>query len=134
MVSIPLSLAVGIALLNFTGFAPNQLSIAGLVLSLGLLVDDCIVAVENIERHLREGKRRYEAAIAATSQIPQSRLEAAPARIDRSDRQRPTTITANGGLTPLAMQGAGLYSPLAFVIIGGLVSSTFLSRFVTPAM
>lgn len=69
MVSIPLSLAVGIALLNVTGFSLNQLSIAGLVLSLGLLVDDSIVVVENIERHLREGKRRYEAAIAATSQI-----------------------------------------------------------------
>ncbi|MBX3445313.1 MAG: efflux RND transporter permease subunit [Parvibaculaceae bacterium] len=69
MVSIPLSLAVGIALLNATGFSLNQLSIAGLVLSLGLLVDDSIVVVENIERHLREGKRRYEAAIAATSQI-----------------------------------------------------------------
>ncbi|MBO6677171.1 efflux RND transporter permease subunit [Parvibaculum sp.] len=69
MVSIPLSLAVGIALLNVTGFSLNQLSIAGLVLSLGLLVDDSIVVVENIERHLREGKKRYEAAIAATSQI-----------------------------------------------------------------
>lgn len=69
MVSIPLSLAIGIALLNFFGFSLNQLSIAGLVLALGLLVDDSIVVVENIERHLRDGKRRYEAAIAATSQI-----------------------------------------------------------------
>ena len=69
MVSIPLSLAVGIAMLNATGFSLNQLSIAGLVVSHGLLVDDSIVVVENIERHLREGKRRYEAAIAATSQI-----------------------------------------------------------------
>src|SRR5690606_37961110 len=69
MVSIPLSLAVGIALLNVTGFSLNQLSIAGLVLSLGLLVDDSIVVVENIERHLREGKKSYDAAIAATWQI-----------------------------------------------------------------
>lgn len=69
MVSIPLSLAIGIALLNFFGFSLNQLSIAGLVLALGLLVDDSIVVVENIERYLREGKKRYEAAIAATSQI-----------------------------------------------------------------
>ncbi|MDO9126289.1 MAG: efflux RND transporter permease subunit, partial [Parvibaculum sp.] len=69
MVSIPLSLAIGVALLDFFGFSLNQLSIAGLVLALGLLVDDSIVVVENIERHLREGKKRYEAAIAATSQI-----------------------------------------------------------------
>ena len=45
-----------------------------------------------------------------------------------------TSMTAIGGLTALALEGSGLYSPLAFVIIGGLVSSTVLSRLVTPAM
>lgn len=69
MVSIPLSLAIGLSLMDFTGFSLNQLSIAGFVLALGLLVDDSIVVVENIERHIREGKGRLEAAIAATSQI-----------------------------------------------------------------
>ncbi|MDR3500251.1 MAG: efflux RND transporter permease subunit [Parvibaculum sp.] len=69
MVSIPLSLAIGLTMLDFAGFSLNQLSIAGFVLALGLLVDDSIVVVENIERHLREGKRRLEAVIAATSQI-----------------------------------------------------------------
>ena len=69
MVSIPLSLAIGLSLLDFAGFSLNQLSIAGFVLALGLLVDDSIVVVENIERHIREGKGRLEAAIAATSQI-----------------------------------------------------------------
>jgi multidrug efflux pump subunit AcrB len=43
-----------------------------------------------------------------------------------------TTMTAIGGLIPLAAQGSSLYSPLAAVIIGGLVSSTVLSRLVTP--
>ncbi|MGB3808737.1 MAG: efflux RND transporter permease subunit [Parvibaculum sp.] len=69
MVSIPLSLAIGLSMLDFAGFSLNQLSIAGFVLALGLLVDDSIVVVENIERHIREGKGRLEAAIAATSQI-----------------------------------------------------------------
>ena len=45
-----------------------------------------------------------------------------------------TTMTAIGGLMPLAVQGSGLYSPLAIVIIGGLVSSTLLGRLVTPVM
>jgi multidrug efflux pump subunit AcrB len=45
-----------------------------------------------------------------------------------------TSLTAIGGLTPLAIQGSGLYSPLAIVIIGGLVSSTLLARLVTPVM
>jgi multidrug efflux pump subunit AcrB len=45
-----------------------------------------------------------------------------------------TSLTAIGGLTPLAVQGSGLYSPLAVAIIGGLVSSTLLARLVTPVM
>ena len=45
-----------------------------------------------------------------------------------------TSLTAIGGLTPLALQGSGLYSPLAIVIIGGLISSTLLARLVTPVM
>jgi multidrug efflux pump subunit AcrB len=69
MVSIPLSLAIGLSVMNFMGFSLNQLSITGFVIALGLLVDDSIVVVENIERHIREGKGRLEAAIAATSQI-----------------------------------------------------------------
>ena len=69
MVSIPLSLAIGLTLLNAAGFSLNQLSIVGFVIALGLLVDDSIVVVENITRHLREGAGRREAAIAATRQI-----------------------------------------------------------------
>jgi multidrug efflux pump subunit AcrB len=45
-----------------------------------------------------------------------------------------TTMTAIGGLLPLALQGSGLYSPLAWVIIGGLVSSTLIARLVTPVL
>ena len=45
-----------------------------------------------------------------------------------------TTLTAIGGLLPLALQGSALYSPLAWVIIGGLVSSTLLARVVTPVL
>jgi multidrug efflux pump subunit AcrB len=69
MVSIPLSLAIGLTLLRFTGFTVNQLSIVGAVVALGLLVDDSIVVVENITRFLREGRSRVEAAIEATRQI-----------------------------------------------------------------
>ena len=45
-----------------------------------------------------------------------------------------TTLTAIGGLVPLVLEGAPLYAPLAMVIIGGLISSTFLARLVTPVM
>lgn len=69
MISIPLSLAIGLVLLNAMGFNLNQLSIVGLVVALGLLVDDSIVVVENIERWLREGYSRLDATIMATKQI-----------------------------------------------------------------
>jgi multidrug efflux pump subunit AcrB len=69
MIAIPLSLALGIVGLNLFGYSLNQLSIVGLVVALGLLVDDSIVVVENIERWLREGHSKKEAAVKATKQI-----------------------------------------------------------------
>lgn len=69
MMSIPLSLALGLAAIHAMGYSLNQLSIVGFVIALGLLVDDSIVVVENITRFLREGHGRKEAAIAASSQI-----------------------------------------------------------------
>jgi multidrug efflux pump subunit AcrB len=69
MIAIPLSLAFGIAVLYFLGYSLNQLSIAGFVVALGLLVDDSIVVVENIARHLRGGASRTKAALAGTKQI-----------------------------------------------------------------
>jgi multidrug efflux pump subunit AcrB len=69
MISIPLSLAMGLAGLYAIGYSLNQLSIAGFVVALGLLVDDSIVVVENIARFLRMGYSRERAAIEATKQI-----------------------------------------------------------------
>jgi multidrug efflux pump subunit AcrB len=74
MISIPLSLAIGLVLLNIMGYNINQLSIVGLVVALGLLVDDSIVVVENIERWMREGHSRMDATLKATRQIGMSVL------------------------------------------------------------
>ncbi len=69
MVSIPLSLFTGLAALYFAGFSLNQMSIAGFVVALGLLVDDSIVVTENISRFLRMGYSRNQSAMLATRQI-----------------------------------------------------------------
>ncbi|GAA0546670.1 efflux RND transporter permease subunit [Chitinophaga japonensis] len=69
MISIPLSLAIGIILLQLFGYNLNQLSIVGLVVALGLLVDDSIVVVENIERWILEGHSALQATLKATQQI-----------------------------------------------------------------
>ena len=69
MVSIPLSLASGLLAVYATGYNLSQLVVAGFILSLGLLVDDSIVVIENIARHLRMGKDRIQAAIDGTKEI-----------------------------------------------------------------
>ena len=74
MISIPLSIAVGLTMLFGAGYGINQLSIVGFVIALGLLVDDSVVVVENIARFLRLGYAPREAAIAATKQITLSVL------------------------------------------------------------
>ena len=74
MISIPLSLAIGLAGLRFAGFSINQLSIVGFVIALGLLVDDSVVVVENITRFIRGGRAPEDAAVGATRQITLSVL------------------------------------------------------------
>ncbi len=69
MVSIPLSLAIGVLVMNLLGYTLNQLVITGFIVALGILVDDSIVVVENIARHLRMGYSRTAAALAGTQQI-----------------------------------------------------------------
>ncbi|WP_448586702.1 efflux RND transporter permease subunit [Thermaurantiacus sp.] len=69
MVSIPLSLAVGVLVVALLGYTLNQIVITGFIVALGLLVDDSIVVVENIARHLRMGYSRAAAALAGTQQI-----------------------------------------------------------------
>jgi multidrug efflux pump subunit AcrB len=69
LVAVPLSFAIGVMALQYLGFSLNQLSIAGFILSLGLLVDDSIVVTENISRHLREGMTPRQAALAGVKEI-----------------------------------------------------------------
>jgi multidrug efflux pump subunit AcrB len=69
MISLPLSLATGVLLMDIGGFSLNQLSVSGFILALGLIVDDSIVVTENISRHLRIGDSRSRAAIEGTREI-----------------------------------------------------------------
>jgi len=69
MVSIPLSISLGVFAMDQLGYSLNQLSIVGFIIALGILVDDSIVVVENIERWMRDGYNRRDASILATKQI-----------------------------------------------------------------
>src|SRR5262249_8878393 len=67
VVAIPVSLIGGVFLMQLFGFSVNLLTLLAIVLSVGLVVDDAIVVVENAERHLRDGRTALHAALVAAS-------------------------------------------------------------------
>ena len=69
LVTIPISILGSIAVIYMMGFALNLLTILAVVLSVGLVVDDAIVVVENVARHLREGRTRIEAALVSSREL-----------------------------------------------------------------
>jgi len=69
MLAIPISNLIGLGFIDASGYGLEQMSIAGLVIALGLLVDNAIVVTENIARYLRLGLSRKEAAIKGTSEV-----------------------------------------------------------------
>jgi len=69
MLAIPISILTGIGLLDLSGFGLEQMSIAGLVIALGLLVDNAIVVTENITRFMKKGYSKKDAAVQGTAQI-----------------------------------------------------------------
>lgn len=69
MISIPLSISIALVCMSLFGYNLNQLSIVGLIIALGILVDDSIVVNENIERALRSGLPLKKAILESTSQI-----------------------------------------------------------------
>ncbi|HEX6363652.1 MAG TPA: efflux RND transporter permease subunit, partial [Albitalea sp.] len=67
--AVPVSLVGTLAVMHVAGFTLNTLSLFGLVLSIGIVVDDAIVVVENVERHLARGLRPRDAALAAMKEV-----------------------------------------------------------------
>lgn len=117
---IPLGIVGGILALLFTGYTLSFTATIGFVALIGIEIKNSILLVD-FTNQLREGGMPLVEAIEKAGEV----------------RFLPivlTTLTAIGGLLPLALQGSALYSPLAWVIIGGLVSSTVLARLVTPVM
>src|SRR5207249_6516426 len=69
VVAIPVSLIGGVFLIQAFGFTINLLTLLAIVLSVGLVVDDAIVVVENVERHLREGLKPVDAALKGAHEL-----------------------------------------------------------------
>jgi multidrug efflux pump len=69
LVTIPISLIGSLAAMMAMGFSLNLLTLLAIVLSVGIVVDDAIVVIENVTRHMREGMGRIEAALASARQL-----------------------------------------------------------------
>jgi multidrug efflux pump subunit AcrB len=117
---IPLGMFGGLVALFLTGNSLSFTAIIGFIALIGIEIKNSILLVDFTTQLRRQGQGLREAIEHA------GEVRFLPVLL--------TSVTAIGGLLPLALSGSGLYSPLAWVIIGGLVSSTILSRVVTPVM
>ncbi|RPJ84158.1 MAG: multidrug efflux protein, partial [Acidobacteria bacterium] len=123
VVAIPLSLVGAVFLMLVAGFTVNLLTLLAIVLSVGLVVDDAIVMVENIERHLHAGKRPTRAAIEAARELVGPIIA--------------MTITLAAVYAPVGIQGGltgALFREFAFTLAGAVVISGVVALTLSPMM
>ncbi len=109
---IPLGIVGGLLGLLVSGYSLSFTAVIGFVALIGIEIKSSILLVDFTNQLRRDGVELREAVERA------GEIRFLPVLL--------TSLTAIGGLTPLAMQGSGLYSPLAFVIIGGLISLSLI--------
>ena len=123
MVAIPVSLIGAVFLMSLAGFTINLLTLLAIVLSVGLVVDDAIVMVENVERHLHMGKRPVQAAIDAARELVGPIIA--------------MTITLAAVYTPVAIQGGltgSLFREFALTLAGAVLVSGVVALTLSPMM
>jgi multidrug efflux pump len=123
LVAIPISLIGAAFIMLVAGFTINLLTLLAIVLSVGLVVDDAIVMVENIERHLHEGKKPFPAAIEAARELVGPIIA--------------MTITLAAVYTPVAIQGGltgSLFREFAFTLAGAVIVSGIVALTLSPMM
>jgi multidrug efflux pump len=123
VVAIPISLVGAVFLMLAAGFTINLLTLLAIVLSVGLVVDDAIVIVENVERHLQEGKTPRQAALDAAREL------AGPIVA--------MTITLAAVYAPVGIQGGltgALFREFAFTLAGAVIVSGVVALTLSPMM
>ncbi len=120
-VAMPISIVMTFALMYFTGMTINIMSLGGLTLGVGMLVDNSIVVIESIYRKLEEGEDRFHAAIDGAQEVAMSVIASTLTTIVVF-----LPITFAGGLT------AQIFNQLSFTISFSLVSSLFASLTFVP--
>lgn len=120
--AIPISLAAGMVILPFFGITLNQMTVFGLIIVLGILVDDAVVVNDNIERRLAVlGEDPYTAAVAGTKEVAVSIVTATLA-----------TISAFGPIMFLPGDAGQFIFPVPLIIIFTMAASMFMSLTIIP--
>jgi multidrug efflux pump len=123
VVAIPISLVGAVSLMLAAGFTINLLTLLAIVLSVGLVVDDAIVMVENIERHIHEGSPPFRAAIDAARELVGPIVA--------------MTITLAAVYAPVGIQGGltgALFREFAFTLAGAVIVSGVVALTLSPMM
>jgi multidrug efflux pump len=123
IVAIPVSLIGAVFLMQVFGFTLNLLTILAVVLAVGLVVDDAIVVVENVERHIRQGKTPMEAALAGARELVGPIVA--------------MTVTLAAVYAPIGFQGGltgSLFREFAFTLAGAVFISGIVALTLSPMM
>ncbi|AYD63430.1 MexW/MexI family multidrug efflux RND transporter permease subunit [Achromobacter sp. B7] len=123
VVTIPLSMLGGAAIMALFGFSVNLLTLLAMVLAIGLVVDDAIVVVENVHRHIEEGKSPVRAALIGAREV------AGPVIA--------MTITLAAVYAPIGLMGGltgSLFKEFAFTLAGAVVVSGVIALTLSPVM
>jgi multidrug efflux pump len=123
VVAIPVSLIGAVFLMQASGFTVNLLTLLAIVLSVGLVVDDAIVVVENVERHMGEGKSPLEAALMGARELLGPIIA--------------MTITLAAVYLPIGLQGGltgSLFREFAFTLAGAVTISGIVALTLSPLM
>ncbi len=123
IVAIPISLIGALFLMQLFGFTLNLLTLLAIVLSVGLVVDDAIVVVENVERHMREGLSRVQAALKGARELIGPIIA--------------MTLTLAAVYTPIALQGGltgALFREFALTLAGAVFISGVVALTLSPMM
>jgi multidrug efflux pump len=123
VIAIPISLIGAVFLMLVAGFTINLLTLLAIVLSVGLVVDDAIVMVENVERHLQMGKSPKQAAMDAARELVGPIIS--------------MTITLAAVYAPIGIQGGltgALFREFAFTLAGAVIVSGIVALTLSPMM
>lgn len=123
IITIPLSMIGVIMLMSLFGFSINLMTLLAMVLAIGLVVDDAIVVVENVDRHIKNGLSPFKAAIIGTREIAIPVIS--------------MTITLGAVYSPIALMGGitgSLFTEFALTLAGSVLISGIIALTLSPMM